>query len=286
MPGADDAAPRAANADPADAGQHLLLLLAYDGSAYAGWWQQAGQRTVAGAVDAAWARLGESGIRCQGASRTDAGVHARGQVAEVMLQRAWEPRRAQHALDRHLDATCFCRAVALPPPGWQGVAAARSKTYVYTLCARPERDPWRHREVWQVPFALDLAALQAAAALIPGRHDWSAFRRRDESRDLEQDGGWRAIDCCTWSEHGPWLQCRVRGEGFLHHLVRSLVGAMVAVAHGSCSLDQLRQAVAGVANPASRQQAPAHGLCLETVAYASAIAWQGPGAPALATAPP
>lgn len=245
------------------------LLLAYDGSAFAGWWRQADRRSVAGELDAALGRLGEGAAAPVGASRTDAGVHARGQVAHVDLERAWEPAALAAALAGHLPADCACRAVAMVADGWHAVHDAAGKTYSYTIDNGPVADPFATRTAWRPPFRLDLEALTAAAALIPGDRDWSAFARRGDHRDDHR----RRLTAVTWCRDDGRLVCTVVGDGFTYHLVRSLVGAMVACAHGTCTRDDLQRALAGERTAAAAQQAPAQGLCLERVRYAAEPAW-------------
>jgi tRNA pseudouridine38-40 synthase len=246
----------------------FALRLAYDGGGFSGWARQAGKRTVAGEVDAACARLdpgpGTEAARCGGASRTDAGVHARGQVARVELARAWAPKDLARALGRHLPEDITCMAAAAVADEWDPVANA-GKVYRYRIHNGPLNDPFQRQWVWRPPFRLDLADLQEAAAGVAGRRDWRAFARRGETRTASV----RTIHACLWEAEGVELVCTVVGEGFTYRLVRSLVGAMVAVAHGSCTPEAFAQALAGKASPAGTQQAPARGLCLEQVLFAS-----------------
>lgn len=245
------------------------LLLAYDGSAFAGWWRQADRRSVAGELDAALARIGEVDAAPVGASRTDAGVHARGQVAHVDLVRDWEPAALVAALARHLPDDCACRAAATVTDDWHAVHDTSGKTYSYTIDNGMVADPFAARTAWRPPFRLDPAAVQDCAALLPGDRDWSAFARRGDHRDDHR----RHIAAVSWRSDGDRLVCTVDGDGFTYRLVRSLVGAMVACAHGTCSRDELRRALAGERTAAAAQQAPARGLCLERVRYGEEPDW-------------
>jgi tRNA pseudouridine38-40 synthase len=241
------------------------LLIAYDGTGFAGWWRQPGLRTVAGEFDAALARLGESSASPVGASRTDAGVHARGQVAHVDLSRIWETSTLQRTLAAQLPADCALRAVAPVGDDWHAVHGASGKTYSYSIDNGAIGDPFRTRHAWRPPFRLDLATLNGLAALIPGRRDWRGFARRGDHREAEDFV--RTITAVGWRADGDLLVCTVSGDGFVYRLVRSLVGALVATAHGGCSRADLDAALAGQESPAGHQQAPAHGLCLERVTY-------------------
>ncbi len=252
----------------------FALLLAYDGTAFAGWWRQAGARTVASELDAACARVGEPQARAVGASRTDAGVHARGQVAHLITTRAWSAGDLARALAPQLPDDLACRAVAAVDDDWHACHLATGKTYRYALDNGPVGDPFTARQAWRPPFRLDLPALRAAAAGISGRRDWRAFARRGDARgDLV-----RTLTRVEWAAHGQQLICTIAGEAFVYRLVRSLVGAMVAVAHGGCTRAELDAALAGAPSPAGRQQAPARGLHLDEVAYATPPAWVRPTA--------
>lgn len=248
------------------------LLLACDGTGFAGWWRQPGLRTVAGDLDAAFQRLGEPHAQAVGASRTDAGVHARGQVAQVTTLRDWPAGVLLTALARHLPEDLSCRAVVCMPASWHPCHDAIGKTYSYRIDNGEIADPFLARVSWRTPFRCDLDGLNHASIAIPGRRDWGGFARRGETRD--SDGGLvRHVRAVSWHAEGSQLVCLVTGDGFTYRLVRSLVGAMVAVAHGSCTPAELTAALAGDDSPAGRQQAPARGLCLEQVDYDPPIPW-------------
>ena len=159
--------------------------------------------------------------------------------------------------------------VAAVDPEWHACHRASGKTDRYRIDNGACADPFAAKVAWRPPFRLDLAALQAAAAGIAGRRDWRGFTRRGEHRaDLE-----RAIDTVAWHAEGAQLVATVGGDGFTYHLVRSLVGAMVAVATGTCRAVDLARSLAGEDTPAGKQQAPARGLCLEEVRYVPEPEW-------------
>ena len=244
--------------------------MAYDGSDFSGWWRQKERRSVAGVCDAAFRRMGENHAAPIGASRTDAGVHATGQVAHVELERAWEPASLIKALAGHLPPDCACRSVAIVEDTWHAVHNTTGKTYTYAIDNGPVADPFMARYAWRPPFRMEFSSLATLAACIPGKREWSAFSRRGEYRIDTV----RTIDRVAWLADGNRLVCTVSGDGFTYRLVRSLVGAMVACAHGTCSRSALEQALAGTRTPASAQQAPAHGLCLKHVHYATEPEWK------------
>jgi tRNA pseudouridine38-40 synthase len=245
------------------------LLLAYDGRAFAGWWRQPGRRTVAGELDAAFARLGEPAAAPVGASRTDAGVHARGQLAHADLARVWDPAELARRLDAQLPPDLACHAVAAVDPAWHAAHGVRRKTYRYLVDAAPRRDPFAAGTAWRVPGALDEDLLHRAAALAAGDRDWAAFVRRGEHRS---DTRCRLI-ACRWRRRNGLLACDLAADGFIYRLARSLVGGMVLVARGGCPLDAWQEALHGRSTPAATQQAPAHGLCLERVVHRRPPRW-------------
>lgn len=248
----------------------FALLIAYDGTDFAGWWRQPGTRTVAGVFDEAFARIGEAQAQVVGASRTDAGVHAEGQVAYVTTTRAWDADDLRRALATHLPGDVACRLIAIVPDEWDACHAATGKTYRYTIDHSEVADPFLARYSWRPPFRLDPQRLSDAAQGIAGTRDWSGFSRRGETRHLDGDLV-RNIERVVWTNEASRLCCEVTGGGFTYRLVRSLVGAMVAVANDTCSQADLAAALAGQDSPAGRQQAPARGLCLMRVRYPSVI---------------
>lgn len=247
----------------------FALWMSYDGSAFSGWWRVHGQRSVASELDAAFARLGENNAAPVGASRTDAGVHARGQAAHVDVERPWTPTALLRALASQLPGDCSCIAVAAVDDAWHAVHHATGKTYSYTIDNGEIANPFTARTAWRPPFRLSLETLTHLSALIPGERDWSAFARRGDFRSDHH----RRISAMTWHAHHESLICTVAGTGFTYRLVRSLVGAVVATAHGTCTSDDLTRALHGEPTAAARQQAPAHGLCLEQVEYAQTVDW-------------
>lgn len=248
----------------------FALLISYDGTDFAGWWRQPAHRTVAGVFDEAFARIGEPQAHVVGASRTDAGVHAEGQVAHVTTVRAWDAQELRRVLATHLPGDVSCRLVTPVTDEWDACHAASGKTYRYAIDHGDVLDPFLARFAWRPPFRLNPQRLMDAAVGIVGERDWSGFSRRGETRHLDGDLI-RRIDRVAWSQDGHRLCCEVTGGGFTYRLVRSLVGAMVAVANDTCSRADLDAALAGQESPAGRQQAPARGLCLVRVAYATTI---------------
>lgn len=231
-----------------------LLRLAYDGTDFSGCPVLPAERTVCGVLDVALQRVGERPALVETLSRTDAGVHARGNIGHVVLDRDWTEGALLLALDRHLPPDLRCSAVArvddLPPVG--------SKTYTYRLDRSRFGDPALARAAWRPPAGLDERVLEELAAQVAGTRDWSGFRRTGETRDDLV----RAVHSAEWA----WGErFTIVGAGFPLRLVRSLVGGMVAVASGAATRADWVSALAGQVTSASRQTAPARGLCLEEI---------------------
>ncbi|MGH3223104.1 MAG: tRNA pseudouridine(38-40) synthase TruA [Streptosporangiaceae bacterium] len=251
----------------------LRLDLSYDGSAFSGWAAQPGRRTVEGVVAAA---LGE-GLRLPGppaltvAGRTDAGVHARGQVVHADVPTAaWAAAAAQGTdrvlarLARLLPADVRARAAGPAPDGFDARFSALWRRYSYRVCDDPAAaDPVRRHETLWYFRRLDVPAMNEAAASCLGEHDFAAFCRRRPGATTV-----RALLRLDWSRDGDGiLVATVMADAFCHSMVRSLVGALMAVGEGRRPPGWPADLLTAVArDPAIRVMAP-HALCLEEVAY-------------------
>ena len=262
------------------------LDLSYDGTDFSGWATQPGLRTVQGELEAALARIvrepatgAPADLRVTVAGRTDAGVHARGQVAHVDIPAgAWErmPGRCvrppeqglRERLDGVLPDDVTVSAAAIAPPGFDARFSASERRYAYRVCDRPQlRDPLTRRHVLWHDHALDVDELNTASATLLGLRDFSAFCRARPGattiRDLTELSWQRAA-------HGPdagLVVATVRADAFCHSMVRSLVGALLAVGQGRRDLAWLGEVAASSERSQAVAVAPAHGLTLEQVSY-------------------
>ena len=251
--------------EPSAGPVRVRLDLAYDGTAFGGWAQQPGRRTVQGVLhDALGVLLRADPPRVQVAGRTDAGVHARGQVAHVDLPSATatDPLLLRR-LNGLLPADVRVRRVSPAPDGFDARFSALSRTYRYRVADGPEHaDPLRRHDVltWR---ALDLAALQSACPPLLGEHDFAAYCRRREGATTV-----RALLALDWvrSDDGL-LVLTVRADAFCHSMVRSLVGAMLAVGEGRRPPSWPGELLSRTARADDVAVAPPHGLVLEHVAY-------------------
>ena len=254
------------------------LTLAYDGTDYAGWQRQLGAGTIQAAVEAALLPLEGRPVTVHGAGRTDAGVHALGQVASVRLVHLLPPAALVRALNARLPPDVRVLRAEQAPDGFHARFHARAKLYRYRLAAGPVANPLERRYVWHLREAVDRAAMQAAGALLRGRHDFAAFRTA--AGENGPGSTVRTIaDLRVVTEPGPaWpaaagdggggiVAVEVEGDGFLRHMVRSIVGTLVEVGRARRSVADVAAVLASRSRARAGPTAPARGLCLVRVDY-------------------
>lgn len=258
----------------AEAGQsagsvRAKIDLSYDGTEFSGWAAQPERRTVEGDLSQGLGRVFRLGEppRLTVAGRTDAGVHARGQVAHADLPAGkWAAHAdvALRRLSRALPPDIRVHAIDLAPEGFDARFSALWRRYAYRICDFPAAaDPLRRHDTLWRPRRLDLAAMNQAAALLLGEHDFAAFCRRREGATTV-----RALRRLDWQREpdGVVIGCVV-ADAFCHNMVRALVGALLPVGEGGRPAFWPSEVLArGVRDPAV-QVVPAHGLCLEEVRY-------------------
>lgn len=238
------------------------LTVAYNGERYAGWQRQDNALAVQQVLEEALARVLGEAVRATGASRTDAGVHARGQVASL---RAPAPSAGAlvHATNKHLPADVRVLAAATAPRGFHARKHASAKEYRYHLRHGAVLSPLEAPFALRVDRGLDVDAMRAAAASLLGRHDFSAFAKSGGSAADPH----RRIDAAEWLEEGDALTFRVVGEGFLRGMVRAFVGTLLEVGRGRRTVAAFTALLGGSWRGEAGPNAPAHGLVLERVEY-------------------
>ncbi|HZW76280.1 MAG TPA: tRNA pseudouridine(38-40) synthase TruA [Caldimonas sp.] len=241
----------------------LKLTLEYDGSNYSGWQLQPRHESIQGQIEAALERIFSAPVRVYGSGRTDAGVHARGQVAAITLPRPFDPAELQRALNAILPADIVVLDVAPAPDGFDPRRDARSRIYEYRVLNRKIASAFDYRYSWLVRESLDLAAMNAAARIFVGEHDFAAFR----SLGTETTTTVRRVLSSEWTRDGDILLYRVEGTSFLRHMVRAMVAAMVDVGRGKLSPEKIALILAGRDRQAAPANAPPGGLYLVEVRY-------------------
>ena len=245
----------------------LKLTLEYDGAPFVGWQVQPNGASVQGAVEDAVEKLCGARARVTGAGRTDAGVHARGQVASLDPPRELPLSAWTAGLNAHLPPEVACVRAEEAPPGFDARRWARGKRYVYTVMRSPVRSPlWRGR-AWEVRRPLDVAAMTAALPHVRGRHDFSALRAADcPARTTVRDVRELSIRSDELRQ-GELVEVRIEATAFLKHMVRNLVGTLVEVGHGKRSPESLEELLDSRDRTRAGPTAPPHGLLLDEVFY-------------------
>ena len=247
----------------------LKLTLSYDGTRLVGWQRQAAGDSVQGVLEDALARFEGGPVTVHGAGRTDAGVHALGQVASVEVTFAHDAGMLARALNAQLPEDVRVLAVEDAAPGFHARFDARSKTYRYCIRNGPVASPFERAFVWHVPQPLDLDAMRQAAACLLGRHDFSAFRSigtevPDAVRTLHASA---IVETAGDGDGGRLLTYEVTGDGFLRHMVRAIVGTLVEVGRGWRDPAQMDALLQSRDRARAGATAPPHGLFLVRVVY-------------------
>jgi tRNA pseudouridine38-40 synthase len=250
------------------------LTLAYDGTDFHGWQVQPEHATIQGELAAAIERIAGEQVLPQGSGRTDAGVHARAQVASFELRAPIPPENLHRALNRTLPAAIRVVKVEHASPEFHARHSVRLKTYEYRIFQGEICPPWLARYVYALNWRLDVERMQAAAQIVVGEHDFTSFAASDPDLsvrscgDDERPGFVRTIYASIFQrEEGDLLVYRVRGNGFLHHMVRNLVGTFIDVGRGHIEPEDVREILKARSRSAAGATAPARGLFLDSVEY-------------------
>jgi tRNA pseudouridine38-40 synthase len=240
------------------------LIIEYDGATFAGWQIQAEQTTVQGVLTMAVAAFAGESALVQGAGRTDAGVHARGQVAHVDLAMDWDTDTVRDALNAHLRPHPVAVLVAEKVADeFNARTSAVKRHYRYRILNRRADLTLDLNRAWRVPRPLDVAAMHAAAQQLVGKHDFTTFR----STECQAKSPVRTLDRLDVARDGEEVNVFASARSFLHNQVRSMVGSLVMVGEGKWSGADLKSALAALDRTACGQVAPPDGLYLMKVDY-------------------
>jgi tRNA pseudouridine38-40 synthase len=244
--------------------RNIVLLLEYDGTRYHGWQRQPDAATIQGVVEEALARLGGERVSLIGSGRTDAGVHALGQVANFRTASTIPLRAYSQGLNALLPPDIAVLAAREGPPEFHARKWARAKTYEYRLLNRPRRSPLARHYGWWLAQPLNLAAMREAALALPGEHDFSAFR----ASGSDNVNPVRRVLAAGWHQAaGDWLNFTITATGFLRGMVRSLVGTMAEVGRGKVPATRLAELLGHGSRHLAGPTAPPQGLYLVEVSY-------------------
>jgi len=234
----------------------LKLTVEYDGTPFHGWAAQPGLPTVEGALRDALAQTFDRHEALAVAGRTDTGVHALANVVSVDVDGGPAPGRIVVALNPRLPDEVSITAAEEAAPDFHARFSARARTYRYRIHTRRAPSPFERNRSWWYPRPLDDDALNAAAARLAGEHDFRAFTPTETQHEVFV----RAVESARWTRSGDHLDFEITADGFLRHMVRTLVGTMVERGSLECLLDGASRSAAGAT-------APPHGLYLISVAY-------------------
>ncbi|MFB3827428.1 MAG: tRNA pseudouridine(38-40) synthase TruA [Bryobacteraceae bacterium] len=245
--------------------RRIRIDVAYDGTDFHGWQVQPDLPTVQGTLEGALSQIEGRPVQVAGSGRTDAGVHAVAQVAAFTLENRIPLYNLRKAVNALLPPSIRVTAASEVAPEFHPRHDARAKTYEYRIAREEACPPWEYRYVYHYPYPLDVEAMTRLAPVFEGRHDFSAFAASDES-DAEGRSKVRTVFSSQLVQSGSRLFYRVRGSGFLKHMVRNMAGALIEGGKGNLDEAGLRALLA----PAPRKAgptAPAKGLFLIGVEY-------------------
>ena len=249
--------------------RNLKIILTYDGAEFSGWQVQPDTATVQGTLASAIGRITGEKVLPQGSGRTDAGVHALAQVVTVVTESSVPTENFVKALNDILPTSVRVLEVMEAPPEFHARHSARAKTYRYRIYRGAICPPFLARYVWHYPYPLDEAAMACAAALVVGEHDFTSFAAVDPERGRDENGvsNVRTIFSSAWARTEEELAYTVRGSGFLHHMVRNLVGTFILVGKRTLQVEDVTRILEAHNRSAAGATAPASGLYLVNVEY-------------------
>jgi tRNA pseudouridine38-40 synthase len=245
------------------------LTIQYDGTDFHGWQIQEGRRTVQGELTRALSLIEGAEVVVHGAGRTDAGVHAEGQVASVQLRREFDPERLRAAVNGNVAADLRVIDARPAPEDFHARYSAKGKTYCYRVFNERFASPFWARYALHEARPLDLGAMAEAAPLFVGEHDWTAFSaaQTDAKTRVRRVTRLDVTERRSGRGRGRLVEITASADGFLRYMVRSIAGALLAVGRGDADAASVRQAIETGRRPHIFSTAPAHGLTLVEVHY-------------------
>lgn len=245
--------------------RRFKLTVAYDGTAYCGWQIQPNGITVQEKLNIACSSLFGTEIRTIGASRTDAGVHARGQVAVFDAETRMPADKVAYALNTHLPDDIRIQHSCEVSPDFHPRFAETRKTYEYRILHRTFDDPTRNRNAIHVYGVLDLAEMQKACTYLIGEHDFACFQASGSDDSVRSTV--RRIFSAELTEEDELIRFRIEGDGFLYHMVRIIAGTLIEIGQGRRQAEEMQTIIASKKRECAGPTAPAKGLTLLRIVY-------------------
>ncbi|MCD7921168.1 MAG: tRNA pseudouridine(38-40) synthase TruA [Clostridiales bacterium] len=243
--------------------KRIKLVVAYDGTGYHGWQLQPNGLTIEEVLNTALTRLLGEEIRVIGASRTDAGVHSLGNVAVFDTATRIPPEKISYAVNQGLPADIVVQDSREVPPDWHPRHCDSRKTYEYRILNRTFPLPTRRLDTYFLHYVLDLGAMQAAAAVLEGTHDFKSFC----SVNTEAKTTVRTICSCTVTRNEEMITIRLCGDGFLYNMVRIIAGTLIEIGMGRRGPEEMARILEAKDRGAAGPTAPAHGLTMMGIEY-------------------
>ena len=243
--------------------RNIKLTVLYDGSEYHGWQIQPGLRTIQAALTEAIQEFIDVEVRVFGASRTDAGVSALGQVALVQIDSAIPVENLAKVITHRLPPEIAVAEAVEVPEGFDLIGAVKSKLYRYTIFIGQLRPVMQIKHCWHLPQKLDIAAMAQAGAMLVGKNDFKSFASAADKRQTSV----RTIFRCDVSRDDDWVYIDVEGDSFLYNMVRNIVGTLVEVGSGRQKPEKISEILEAKDRTAAGPIAPAAGLCLMWIKY-------------------
>jgi tRNA pseudouridine38-40 synthase len=248
---------------------NFKLLIQYDGTDFHGWQMQEGQRTVQGELMRVLSLLDDRGVTVHGSGRTDAGVHAEGQVASVQLQREITPQKLRNAINGNLARDVRVVFAEVAPENFHARYSAVTKTYVYRLVQSPVMSPFWSRFAHHETRPINLERMRGFARLFLGEHDWTAFSAAQTDAESRVRTITQLLISAGWDGRGlcHLIEFTVTANGFLRYMVRSIVGTLLAAGRGEIETGTIGRAIREGDRNLVGATAPACGLTLLKVQY-------------------
>ena len=243
--------------------RNIKLIVQYDGSSYHGWQIQPGKRTIQGELVEALSNLVGFRTYVHGASRTDAGVSALGQVALFEIDCPIPTENFPDAINDRLSRDIVVTAAEEVPLGFDLISGVKSKLYRYTIYTGKHRPVLHLNQCWHIPKKLDIAAMNQAAQLLVGTKDFKSFASAADNRESSV----RTIFRCNVKVEDKWIHIDVEGDGFLYNMVRNIVGTLVEVGLGRWKPEFISEILQARNRTAAGRLAPPQGLCLIRIQY-------------------
>jgi tRNA pseudouridine38-40 synthase len=243
--------------------RNIKLVIAYDGSSYSGWQRQPDTPTIQQTVEEALEKLCGFAVKVNGASRTDAGVSALGQTANIKLESPVPTENLPRAITRILPDEIAVVSAEEVDPDFDAITDAKNKHYRYSICTSKTPPVLRIRHCWHRQGKLDVQDMDKAAKMLVGEKDFKSFASAADTRLSSV----RTVGRCDVSEDGDWIYVDIEGNGFLYNMVRNITGTLIEIGRGRWTPEKIEDILAAKDRTAAGPLAPASGLCLMRIDY-------------------